>query len=277
MISRRPGGSERPDEDPHRACRSERPGWRPDWPDWPGGAWQPVPIRAPEGGCGVADALLWTPQIRRAGLVRAQPCLGKNAGLPGQKTTERVDVSEPASISAGIAGRYATAVFELVAETGGMKGLEADVEAMSAALADSSDLRALISSPLYSREDQGRAVAALAGAMGLSATFAGTLGLMAERRRLFVLPQLVKALRARIAEAKGEVTADVTAAAPLTAVQSRALADSLSKSVGKTVKLNVAVDEGLIGGLVVKVGSKMIDTSIRAKLASLQNAMKEVG
>ncbi|MFN0115142.1 MAG: F0F1 ATP synthase subunit delta [Paracoccaceae bacterium] len=186
-------------------------------------------------------------------------------------------MAEPASISAGIAERYATAVFELAAEAGGMKRLEADVGALSAALADSADLRALIASPVYSREDQGRAVAALSAAMGLSATVSGTLGLMAERRRLFILPALVAALRARIAEAKGEVTADVTAAAPLSAALSKALAESLTKSFGKTVKLNVAVDEGLIGGLVVKVGSKMIDTSIRAKLASLQNAMKEVG
>jgi F-type H+-transporting ATPase subunit delta len=191
--------------------------------------------------------------------------------------TERVDVSEPASISAGIAERYATAVFELAQEAGDLKGLEADVDALSAALTESADLRALIGSPVYSREDQTNAVAALARAMGLSATVAGTLGLMAGRRRLFVLPQLVQSLRARIAEAKGEVTADVIAAAALTAAQSRALADTLSKSFGKAVKLNVAVDERLIGGLVVKVGSKMIDTSIRAKLASLQNAMKEVG
>ena len=203
--------------------------------------------------------------------------LGLGGRSSGQKKTERVDVSEPASISAGIAERYATALFELATEAGDLKGLEADTDAVSAALKDSADLRALISSPVYSRDDQTKAVAALAKAMGLSANVAGTLGLMAGRRRLFVLPQLVQSLRAMIAEAKGEVTAEVTAAAPLTAAQSKSLADTLAKSVGKAVKLNVAVDETLIGGLVVKVGSKMIDTSIRAKLASLQNAMKEVG
>jgi F-type H+-transporting ATPase subunit delta len=205
------------------------------------------------------------------------PRLGLGACPPGHKKTERVDVSEPASISAGIASRYATAVFELAQEAGDLKGLESDVDALGSALADSADLRALIGSPIYSRDDQTNAIAALSKAMGLSATVTGTLGLMAGRRRLFVLPQLVQSLRAMIAEAKGEVTADVTAAAPLTAAQSKSLADTLAKSVGKSVKLNVAVDETLIGGLVVKVGSKMIDTSIRAKLASLQNAMKEVG
>jgi F-type H+-transporting ATPase subunit delta len=100
---------------------------------------------------------------------------------------------------------------------------------------------------------------------------------MAGNRRLFVLPQLLSALDDMIAEEKGEVTAEVTAAAELTRTQAEKLAASLKKSVGKTVKLNTTVDESLIGGLIVKVGSKMIDTSIRSKLASLQNAMKEVG
>jgi F-type H+-transporting ATPase subunit delta len=188
-----------------------------------------------------------------------------------------VDVSEPASISAGIAGRYATAVFELAKEAKGLKALEADVEALGAAMDDSADLRSLITSPVYSREDQARAVAAIAAKMRLSATLANTLGLMASNRRLFVLPQLLAALRDLIAEEKGEVTADVTVAAPLTKTQETKLAATLKKTVGKTVNLNTTVDESLIGGLIVKVGSKMIDTSIRSRLSSLQNAMKEVG
>jgi F-type H+-transporting ATPase subunit delta len=100
---------------------------------------------------------------------------------------------------------------------------------------------------------------------------------MAQKRRLFVVPQLVVALRNIIAEDKGEVTADVTSAKSLTKAQSDKLAKSLKASTGKTVTLNATVDESLIGGLIVKVGSRMIDTSIRAKLNSLQNAMKEVG
>ncbi|MEZ5778282.1 MAG: F0F1 ATP synthase subunit delta [Paracoccaceae bacterium] len=186
-------------------------------------------------------------------------------------------MSEPASISAGIAGRYATAVFELAKEAKGLAALEADVEALGAALDRSADLRTLISSPVYSREDQAGAVSALAGKMKISPMLANTLGLMASNRRLFVLPQLLAALRGMIADEKGEVTADVTAPAALTKAQADKLAASLKKTVGKTVKLNTTVDEDLIGGLVVKVGSKMIDTSIRSKLASLQNAMKEVG
>ncbi len=186
-------------------------------------------------------------------------------------------MSEPASISAGIAGRYATAVFELAKEAKGLSGLEADVAALAQALKDSADLREVIASPVFSRDEQGRAMSALAVRMGLSSTVANTLALMAANRRLFVLPQLLAALGEMIAEEKGEVTAEVTAAAELTKAQAEKLAASLKKTVGKTVKLNTTVDESLIGGLIVKVGSKMIDTSIRSKLASLQNAMKEVG
>ena len=186
-------------------------------------------------------------------------------------------MSEPASISAGIAGRYATAVFELAKEAKELKALEADVDALGAALADSADLRSLIASPVYSREEQATAVAAIAKKMKLSATLAKTLGLMATNRRLFVMPQLLAALRDLIAEEKGEVTANVTVAAPLTKTQETKLAATLKKTVGKTVNLNTTVDDSLIGGLIVKVGSKMIDTSIRSRLSSLQNAMKEVG
>lgn len=186
-------------------------------------------------------------------------------------------MSEPASISAGIAERYATAVFELVKEAKGLKALETDVAALSSALKDSPDLRALIASPITSREDQTRAMGAVAAKMGLSATLSNTLGLMGKGRRLFVLPQLLSALETMIADEKGEVTAEVTAAAALTKAQADKLAKSLSASVGKTVKLNTTVDDSLIGGLIVKVGSKMVDTSIRSKLASLQNSMKEVG
>lgn len=186
-------------------------------------------------------------------------------------------MSETASTASGIAGRYALAVFDLAKEANGVKALETDVAALDATLKDSADLRDMIGSPVYSREEQGRAVAAIAAKMKLSGVLANTLELMAANRRLFVLPQLLSALRAMIADEKGEVTADVTAAAELTKAQATKLAATLKASVGKSVNLNISVDESLIGGLVVKLGSKMIDTSIRSKLASLQNSMKEVG
>ena len=186
-------------------------------------------------------------------------------------------MSEPASISLGIAARYATAVFEMAKEGKKLKAIEGDLDQLESALSDSADFRSLISSPIYTRDEQSAAVAGIAKKMKLSPIVTNTLGLMAQKRRLFVLPQLVQALRGLIADENGEVTADVTAAKELTKTQQDKLAKSLKASVGKDVKIKLAVDESLIGGLIVKVGSKMIDTSIRSKLGNLQNAMKEVG
>ncbi len=186
-------------------------------------------------------------------------------------------MSEPVSISSGIAARYASALFELAKEGKALGALEADVDAMTETLEASADLRAVIASPVYSRAEQGAAIAAVAERIGLSGLTANTLALMAAKRRLFVLPQFVRALREAIAAEKGEVTAEVVSAKALTKPQADALAAKLKARFGKTVKLQSSVDESLIGGLVVKVGSKMIDTSIRSQLASLQNAMKEVG
>jgi len=188
-----------------------------------------------------------------------------------------VDVSEPASISTGIAGRYAAAVFSLAQENNALSALETDIDALDAALSDSADFRTLIHSPLFTREQQEAAIGALAEKMGLGATVANTLRLMATKRRLFVLPQLVTALRGLIARHNGEITAEVVVATKLSDAQHGALSEALKKAVGKDVKIKLAVDPRLIGGLVVKVGSQMIDTSIRAKLNALQNTMKEVG
>jgi F-type H+-transporting ATPase subunit delta len=188
-----------------------------------------------------------------------------------------VDVSEPASISSGIAARYATAIFELSREGSGLQVLEADVDALDGALTQSADLPTLITSPVYTREQVAGAITAVAAKMGLSQTMAGALGLMAQKRRLFALPQVLAALRARIAAEKGEVTAEVTSAKALSAAQQSELTSTLKARIGKDIKLKLAVDESLIGGLVIKVGSQMIDTSIKAQLAALKNTMKEVG
>lgn len=189
----------------------------------------------------------------------------------------RDDVSEPASMSLSIASRYAQALFEISKEENALKSLEADTDALGAALAESPALSEMIASPMVARDDQARAMAAIAAKMGLSTVMANTLALMASKRRLFVLPQLVANLRTRIAEEKGEVTADVVSASKLSAEQTSALVATLKAKIGKDVKLNTTVDESLIGGLIVKLGSTMIDTSVKAKLAALQNAMKEVG
>ncbi len=186
-------------------------------------------------------------------------------------------MSETASISASIAARYASALFDLAKSDKKLSALESDADTLGAALDDSDAFRDLISNPVYSRSQQEAGVTAVARKMELDGLTASTLGLMAQNRRLFALPQLVKALKAMIAAEKGEVTAEVTSAKELTATQQKKLAETLSKKVGKDVKLEMHVDEALIGGLVVKLGSQMIDSSIRSKLSSLQNAMKEVG
>ena len=186
-------------------------------------------------------------------------------------------MSESASISSGIAERYATAVFEIVKENNNLAKLESNLDDLSAALSESADLRDLLHSPIYSRDAQGAAIDAIATKMGLIPALHNVLRLMASKRRLFVVPQMVIRLRDMIAADKGEVTADVTSAKALSPAQRDKLAATLKEKVGRDVKINAVVDESLIGGLVVKVGSKMIDTSIRSKLNSLQSAMKEVG
>ncbi|MFQ6549262.1 F0F1 ATP synthase subunit delta [Aestuariibius sp. 2305UL40-4] len=184
-------------------------------------------------------------------------------------------MSETASISTGIAGRYASAIFELTQEQKSLDTLEKDVDALSAAVDESDDLKQLLTSPIYSRDQQEKAIGAVAEKMGLSATMTNTLRLMAQNRRLFVVPALIAQLREKIANAKGEITADVVAAKALTKAQSDKLVKVLKERFGSDIKLNSSVDESLIGGLVVKVGSKMIDTSIRSRLDALQNTMKE--
>lgn len=186
-------------------------------------------------------------------------------------------MAETGSISAGIAERYATAVFDIAQENNTLDGLESGINDLQSALDESEDFRALMSSPMLSREEQGAAISAISQKMGLDGMLANTLQLMASKRRLFVLPQLVAALQRKLSEARGEVTADVVSATKLSDSQAKMLTAALAEAAGKKITLNATVDETLIGGLVVKMGSKMIDTSIRSKLGALQNAMKEVG
>ncbi|PRY92613.1 ATP synthase F1 subcomplex delta subunit [Hasllibacter halocynthiae] len=181
------------------------------------------------------------------------------------------------SYSGGIAERYATAVFEIAREGGAIDALAADLDKLQAALNESEDLRALLNSPIYTREEQERGIGAVASAIGLGGTLSNTLRLMATKRRLFAAGELVRALRARIADERGEVTAEVTTAKSLTAAQRGKLAETLSGNLGRDVNIDETVDPGIIGGLIVRVGSKMIDTSIRSKLGALQNTMKEAG
>ena len=181
------------------------------------------------------------------------------------------------SLTAGAAGRYATALFELAQEAGSLEQAEADLTALGAALEESSELSDLLKNPMYTRTEQGAAMAGVADKMGLSALVKNVIGLMATKRRLFAVPELIRVFQGLMAEHRGEVTAEVTAARALSDTQSAALVEQIKSAIGRDVKLNVTVDESIIGGLVVKVGSKMIDSSIRSRLNSLQNVMKEAG
>lgn len=233
-----------------------------------------------QGGCGVRTYLL-----ERARFERSEPTGPKETALPrpfrdapgAANDIERVDVSEPASISSGIAERYATAIFELAKDDGTLPDLRSDLDALTAAREGSDDFRNMIHSPLYSRDQQEAAIGAVAEKMGLQQNTRNVLKLMAQKRRLFVLPEFVRQTREMIARHNGEITADVIAAADLSDEQRAKLAETLKQAVGRDVNINLSVDESLIAGLVVKVGSKMVDTSIRSKLDALQNTMKEVG
>lgn len=186
-------------------------------------------------------------------------------------------MSATASLTSGAAGRYATALFEIAAESKRLKPVEADLDTLAAALAESSDLRDLTQSPIYPRDQQGAAMAAICTKMELGAEVSSTVALMASNRRLPELGATIAAFKALAAEARGEITADVTAASKLSVEQRKALSATLAESLGKKITMNETVDPSLIGGLIVKVGSVMVDTSIKSKLSQLQNAMKEVG
>jgi F-type H+-transporting ATPase subunit delta len=186
-------------------------------------------------------------------------------------------VSDTSSISSGVAARYATALFDLAKEANKLSTIETDLDTLDDALTNNESLRDLFKSPVYSRSDVVGAINALSNKMKLSSMVANTLGLMAQKRRLQVVPMLIDAVRTKISEEKGEVTAEVTTAQKLSVEQIKELSKTLKASVGKDVNIKAIIDESLIGGLIVKVGSKMIDSSIKSKLSNLQNVMKEVG
>ena len=185
-------------------------------------------------------------------------------------------VSETSSTLTGIAKRYATAVFELCKEQKNLDMLESNVDSIGSLIIDSEDFRTFLVSPLLTREDQSRAILEIAKKFKLSKVMSNFLSLIAVKRRLFILSYFVKEIRLLISDEKGEITAEVTTARGLTDEQQEEVVKMLSHSTGKKVKLFSIIDSALIGGLIVKVGSKMLDTSIKAKLISLQSTMKEV-
>ena len=179
-----------------------------------------------------------------------------------------------AGIQASLAGRYASALFDLAAEDGVVTAVESDLEKLDAALAESAELKAVTTNPELSRAQQGGAIEGVAGVLGLSQLTRKFLGTLAQNRRLAKLPGIIRAFRAIAAAQRGEVTAEVTSAHALTDEQLETLRQKLTAREGRTVKLTHSVDPDLLGGLVVTLGSKRIDGSIRTRLNSLAQAMK---
>jgi F-type H+-transporting ATPase subunit delta len=173
-----------------------------------------------------------------------------------------------------LAGRYAVALFELARDQDALDVVAADLGGFRSLLQQSADLRRLIDSPVLSREEQGRAVTALAARAGFAGLTQQFLGLLAHKRRLFALPEIITAYLAMLGEHKGEVSAEVTSAVALSDEQVAAVREQLSKAVGQSVTLATVVDPDLLGGLVVRVGSRMIDASVRTTLRRLETAMR---
>lgn len=204
-------------------------------------------------------------------------CWGQAARVPPLHRDETFRVATDEPMMASMAGRYAAALFELAKEERQLPQVEADLKAFQRMLDASDDLRRLVRSPVISAEDQGRALSAILGRAGISGLTANFFKLIARNRRLFAAADMIRDFRTLLARERGEVTAEVASAHALTPAQMAALKDALRVQVGKDVQINTRVDPNLLGGLVVRMGSKMIDSSLRTKLDNLKVAMKGIG
>lgn len=174
-----------------------------------------------------------------------------------------------------MAGRYATALFELAREGNAIDAVKADLERFDALVAESADLARLVRSPVFSAEEQLHALSAVLDRAGIGGLAAQFLKLVTTNRRLFAVHDMVRGFRELVAEHKGQATAEITVAEPLKDEHVAALKNALKAVSGKTVELVVKVDPAVIGGIVVKLGSRMVDTSLRTKLNAIRHAMKE--
>lgn len=179
--------------------------------------------------------------------------------------------------ASGLATRYAMAVFDLAKEHGELDAVAGDLSALRTMFQESPDLQRLAGNPSLSRADEEKGIAAVADAAGFSPLTKKFLGVLAEHRRLAALDVVVEAFQDRLAAERGEVVAEVTSAAKLGDDEIATLKDGLARMAGKNVNMNVAVDPSLLGGLVVRVGSRMIDASLRSKLKGLELSMRGVG
>jgi F-type H+-transporting ATPase subunit delta len=195
--------------------------------------------------------------------------MGQNSDLG---VRARVEIS--GGIQASLAGRYATALFELARDERRLEAVGASLAALRDGLRDSADLARLTTSPLIGRDDALKAVKAVAESMGLDPITSNFLGVLAQNRRLTQLPNVIRFFNLLAAAHRGETTAEVVSARPLDDGQVAALRANLKRRVGSDVSVDLTVDPAILGGLVVKIGSQQIDGSIRTKLNNLASAMK---
>ena len=174
----------------------------------------------------------------------------------------------------GVPGRYASALFELATEEKATEEVSRQLNTFQAAIDQSEDLGRLVRSPVFSSEDQIAALTAVAGQLGITGATLNFLKLAAKNRRLSVLPEMIKAYATILATSKGEIAGEVTSAEPLSADQLNDLKAALKSSLGRDVALSTRVDSSILGGLIVKVGSRMMDNSLKTKLQTLKIAMK---
>lgn len=178
-------------------------------------------------------------------------------------------------IVSGMAGRYATALFELSLEERKLDEVKADLDKFDALIEGSEDLNRLVRSPVFSAEEQAKALAAILKKAGIGGLAANFLKVIAANRRLFAVRDVIAGFRKLVAQHKGEVTAEVTVAEKLGDEHLKALKSALKSVTDKDVDLNVKIDPSIIGGLIVKLGSRMVDSSLRTKLNTIKYAMKE--
>jgi len=183
-------------------------------------------------------------------------------------------VETTGGIQASLSGRYAVALFELARDGKTLDTVAGSLAALKAAITESADFKGLINNPVLSRDAAGKTIAAVASSMKIDALTTNFLGVLAENRRLSQLPAIIRAYETLLSSHKGEARAEVTSAHPLDAGQISALQQSLRARVGREVAVDAKVDPAILGGLVVKIGSQMIDSSIRTRLNSLAQAMK---
>jgi F-type H+-transporting ATPase subunit delta len=178
-------------------------------------------------------------------------------------------------IVSGMAGRYATALFDLAQETNAIDAVKADLDRFDALVGESADLNRLVRSPVFSTEEQLHALSAVLDRVGIAGIAAQFLKLVAANRRLFAVRDMVRGYRELVAQHKGEATAEITVAEKPKDEYVEALRAALKSVSGKDVDLDIKIDPAIIGGLVVKLGSRMVDTSLRTKLNAIKHAMKE--